>query len=421
MTRARITRIAWGVPLLGLLVALPLKGVVASGLAPISSPCGLRPAATAPVPAGALAAARGDDLILVGGSATPVGVREPAGAGAHLRHAALDPERGVAFVVDREGSDRLVVAGRGGADVVASEGEITHPAWGADGSLAWARDLARIEIRDAAGAARSVEPPAGALAVFSPILGPGGDLFAIVSEPVHGYEGEDDALNNLYRRDAATGSWEALTAFTAAGDRWSILRTPVLMEDGSLRVVRVAGSAGATGAPASELWAVDRQGPRRLRSLEPDTYLAGRLGDVLVTNVLEPGTGEWLLVAETETGPVTVGCGAVMVDPLIGPDPDRGGPGGEVVGGDVALPAVSDGSLAIVVGDFGSRRGAEELAATIHDEHRVVGHDDAPGVVAPGKYAIVIPIPEGEPVLGSLEDFRARHPDLPRRTFIGSP
>ena len=420
MARARIIRIAWGAPLLGLLVALPLTGVVASGLDTLGSPCGPRPAAES-LPTGALAAARGDDLILVGGSSATVALNQPAGAGAHLRHVALDPERGVAFVVDRTGPDQLVVATRDGTEVVADEGEITHPAWGRGGSIAWARDMARIEVRDDSGSRTSVDAPDGALAVFSPVLEPGGGLVAIASEPVEGYHGEDEALNNLYRHDPATGSWEALTSFTASGDRWSILRTPVVMDDGSLRVVRLAGSASATGAPRSELWAVDQQGARRVRSFDPDTYLAGRLGDLLVMNVLEPETGEWRLVAESATGPVSVGCGSVMVDPLVVPDPDRGSASEKEIGGDVALPALSDGSLAIVIGDFGARAGAEEVAATIHDQNRVVGHGDAPGVVAPGKWAIVIPIPEGEPVLGSLEDFRERYPDLPRRTFISSP
>jgi hypothetical protein len=115
-----------------------------------------------------------------------------------------------------------------------------------------------------------------------------------------------------------------------------------------------------------------------------------------------------------------------MADPLIPPDPDlvdgdEGAGGGETPA--VDEPLLSDGNLAIVAGDFETRGGANVAASelTAAGRIRVLTHDDAPGAVAPGVWAVAVGIPEGVPVEEALATFRARFPQYADRSWIAAP
>ena len=60
--------------------------------------------------------------------------------------------------------------------------------------------------------------------------------------------------------------------------------------------------------------------------LDGERYLAGYATDgARLWNVPDRATETWLIQLDTPGGPQTVGCGAVAVDPMDVPDPDRTG------------------------------------------------------------------------------------------------
>jgi hypothetical protein len=368
-----------------------------------------------------LAAVHRGRLVMVTGTGDRNAFRYPAPRGV-LRHAGSRHGIGTALVNDLPGPDVLVVMRPTGVMKIDGRGELTHPAWSSTGDLVWSVDLSRLELwSPGTTARRTVRPPRGASAVFSPVFTAPEELVAIVGEAVG--DVHDDALNNLWRYDVGAGRWSRLTRFGAAADRWSVLRTPIVAPDGAVLFVRVRGRANATEQPAFELWRLGEGRVAKIRDLPGEMYLAGFLGRGLVWNVLDGATGHWRLVAEGSGGRVHLGCGAVAVDPVAEPDPDLLQPGAEGFAardsGDQATSAEPGEGLALLIGDFASESDAGALQEGLRLAGAVVvDHRAAPAAVQPGAWAIAVPISDSTPAEEALARFRARHPDLADLTWI---
>jgi hypothetical protein len=347
------------------------------------------------------------------------------------RHVASAVGVGTAYVEDRAGADTLVTVTPDGVARRPGEGELSHPAWSPDGDLAWVVDLGHLEVRPSGGGAvRRIEPPSGSVGVFSPVFTGPSSLVAVVAEAVEDAATDDDVLNDLYHYDLLAGRWSALTAFQADADRWSIIRTPVVGEDGAVLFVRVHGRASATEEPSFELWRVGTEGAARVRGLPGERYLAGVDDGRLLWNVEVDGA--WHLIAEGPDGGADLGCGAVMVDPRFELDPDLmpQPPGGgasedpseepvDVHQDELAAAETGRVELAIAIGDFDSEPAAEATARGLGAPGaKVVDHASAPAAVAPGFYAVAVPIPADTDEGLELERFRRAHPDLAERTWI---
>jgi len=183
-----------------------------------------------------------------------------------------------------------------------------------------------LRVWPGAGRATAWIPaPSGSAGVFSPLFTGSDQITAVVSERVPHVRPEDEDLNDLFTYDLVTGHWVRRTHFTAHGDHWSAIRTPIVGSDGNVEFVRVVGDAAATETPASSLWRLSGTSVVKVRDLPREMYLAGVVGGRKVWNVFDPSVGDWRLKRENGHGGFSnLGCGRVMVDPLAEPDPDRG-------------------------------------------------------------------------------------------------
>jgi hypothetical protein len=293
--------------------------------------------------------------------------------------------------------------------------------------------------------------------IFSPVFTGPERITAVVSERVPGARPEDEALNDLFTYDLATRTWTRRTSFTADGDHWSAIRTPIVGLGGELEFVRVAGDATATVRPSSALWSIGpgRSSPTKLRDLTREMYLAGVVGGRRVWNVFDGSVGDWRLEGEGADGTLTdLGCGRVMVDPLAENDPDREprgrdgrdpSPAATPTATPTATPSpavtptlgstpsatASPGSApvsvaAILVGDFASTDQASTAEAQIAGVYgadaalRVIDSTIAPAVVMPGVWAVVMAIPSGEDPELSLQAFRNRLPQFADVSWVVS-
>lgn len=381
------------------------QGPAARGAAPSSGPAGGR----------GLAVLDGSRLIMLSENGGRTASVAPTRGGIP-RHIASGPGVGTAYVNDLRGPDVVMVLRRSGVTTIEGRGELTHPAWSSTGDLAWSVNLSALELwSPGRRAPRTVRPPRAASAVFSPVFIAPGDLVAIVGEPVG--DVHDDALDNLWRYDIGRRTWSRLTRFRADADRWSVLRTPLVLHEGTVLFVRVRGRATATEHPSFALWRFEEGRAAKVRDLPGEMYLAGSLGGRLVWNVPDAATGEWRLVAEGPVGRMDLGCGAVAVDPIGEPDPDLLEPEdpGSAGGGSVGPTAPGDPGkgLALVIGDFASESDALALQTGLRITEAVaVDHSAAPAAVRPGAWAVAVPIPDDTRPEEALERFRARHPDL---------
>lgn len=314
------------------------------------------------------------------------------GGEALLRHVTSRPGVGTALVEDRSGGDALVTIADEGVVELTQPGEVTHPAWSDDGRVAWALDLAQLKVwRPEVGPPLRVERPAGTAAIFSPAFTDDDELMAIVQEPVAGVPGEDGGLNNLWRYDLNSQRWEQLTDFDADREHWSVLRTPVVDEDGTVFFVRVQGASSATRPPSFELWRLDDDHAVKVTGLPREMYPAGFEGDALLWNVPSRSCGDWGVFAENGGELDNIACGAVTADPLNEIDPDLVGDehAHSTGSGDSALEE-PPADLAVVVGDFSSRRQAAMVASDLAGRDlAVVDHEEAPAAVRPGTWAVL--------------------------------
>jgi hypothetical protein len=373
----------------------------------------------------ASAALAGEKIVAIDGGDREAYVAAGIGNGL-LRHVASALERGTAYVTDREGPDTIVLVRREGVSQIAGSGEITHPAWSPAGALVWAVDFKALKVfKPQDESMRTIAAPDGSRAIFSPVFTGPKELTAIVEEPISGDTEDDDGLNNLWRYDFDTGRWTRITRFGATAERWSVLRTPVVAEDGTVFFVRLEGVASETRPPAFELWSLREGVASKARDLPKEMFLGGVNDEGLVWNIYD-GL-EWRLYQETDTGLVDMGCGAVMVDPRAQPDPDikaeeaspmqesrsmEPGTGNDVLG---------DAELAVLLGDFGSRREAERIARRLGlPGLEVVDHGSSPLAIAPGMWGLAKRLPADADPTRALDDLRHRFPGYEDRSWIVS-
>jgi hypothetical protein len=365
----------------------------------------------------------GRTLFTVSASGDRMKIRD-GGSNGLLRHAASRPGIGTAYVNDLAGPDVLVAMRPKGVTRIEGSGELSHPAWSPAGMLAWSVDMAMLEVWSPDTGRRGlVPPPRGGSAVFSPVFTGARQLVAVVQEPAAGTH--DDGLNNLWRFDLADKRWTRLTRFTAEGDRWAVVRTPVVAPDGFVLFVRVHGRASATKLPSFELWALRHGVASKVRDLPREMFVAGFLDGRLVWNVFDASTGTWRLVPDGPGGPEDLGCGAVSVDPRTELDPDLLGgldavhahaTGGEASDVD---PGSSGAGLAVLLGDFSSEGEAEDMAAQLSVLGAVVvDHAAAPTAVRPGAWAVIWPLPAAAHPDEALDGLRALHPELADRMWV---
>lgn len=335
-----------------------------------------------------------------------------------LRHVAAQPGTGTAFVKDVAGEDTLVVMTPEGTSEIVGEGEVTQPAWSPEGDLVWASDMESLSVlTPAASSPRSIPAPRSAIGLFSPRFDGTGSVVAVAQEAVAGAPAEDDALNNIFEYDLSSQSWTRLTSFTATAEDWNAIRTPQVMPDGSVLFVRVQGNVHETGLPEFELWRESEGHAELMRELPQEMYLAGVRGEALLWNISTSDCGDWELFVEEASGLRSLGCGAVAVDPVNLVDPDL------VAHEEEEAAPQTSGPVAVVVGDFGTRRAANRFARALGTGGLVVGHTDAPSVVRPGSFAIAERVPAAadpearltalKKMVGSREVFIAPFPKKP--------
>src|SRR5262249_8940543 len=162
----------------------------------------------------------------------------------------------------------------------------------------------------------------------------------------------------------STDGWRRLTDFSSGADRWSVVRTPFVAPDGSVEFVRVHGRASQDRAPAYELWRLLGSSATRPRALPGGVCLAALEGSARRWNLREGSTGAWTIDREDADGSLRrVGCGAVAVDPLDRPDPDR-----RSSTRSAATQTTTPGAAGvdqILVGDFSSADAADQAAVRI--------------------------------------------------------
>jgi hypothetical protein len=342
-----------------------------------------------------------------------------------LRHIASSFARGTAYVNDRKGPDTLITVNPQGVSEIPASGEVTHPTWSAAGDLAWVEDFRTLKVSSPDGRLlKTVAPPEGTTAMFSPLFVGPNELIAVVQERVEGDTGEDDSLNNIFRYDMGSDSWSRRTAFQATAESWSVLRTPVLAQDGTVFVVRVRGVASETRPPSYELWSLRGQAVSKERDLPKEMFLAGVDDRGLLWNMYDGS--EWRMFSESGGGLVDLGCGAVMVDPRSQSDPDipKDDPAvGRPSSRERASASASlvDGEMAVLVGDFSSRLGAEAVVRRLGAPGlEIVTHRIAPLAIAPGRWAVAKRLPVDADLTVAVEDFRRLFPDYADRTWVVS-
>jgi hypothetical protein len=349
-----------------------------------------------------------------------------------VRHVAARQGVGTAYVRDRAGGDVVVAITAGGVRRFPTTGEAMHPSWSSRGDLVWAEGGGLRLVRPDATGARVIAGPVARGLAFSPAFEPDGAIATAVAAPPITAVPEDEYLSNLWRYDPATGRWTRLTRFHAGSDRWSIVRTPVVTDHGSIEFVRVSGHASADTPPVYALWELRGGSARPLRVLPGEMYLAGRDGTTRLWNLLDGASGAWRIARERADGTLEdVGCGAVMVDPLDRPDPDaRTGTRLATVsaagGGAGVAPSPETASAvdAILVGDFSSDEDAATAVTRVEDafglDATVIDAAQQPAIVRPGVWAVLVPLPPGTDGIQALARFRLQVPEFSGWSWVVS-
>lgn len=347
-----------------------------------------------------------------------------------IKHVAARRGIGTAFVIDRAGDDDLVAVTGEGVEVVPQTAEVSHPTWSAGGQLAWSTGSA-VVIRDlVTGEMRELSPPVRGATVFSPVFLSERRIAAVVSAPPDDRVPEGERLSDLWATSVSGRRWHRLTHFGAGADRWVTIRTPIA-DAGVVDFVRVSARASSTEAPTFELWRYLDGAASRVRRLDGERYLAGRLDGQLVWNRPAPAHGRHLLQVEGAGAMRTIGCGAVMVDPIDVADPDRraGGSYAPLRGGHSASSDPTDASddeVAVIVGDFPTAAEAEAVARAIGRAYPgsivdVVDSGDAPFAIRPGVFGALLHLPDHVDASAAIAEFRATLPAYTSNSWIVTP
>ena len=337
-----------------------------------------------------------------------------------LRHVDTRRRVGTTFVLDSDGDDRIVLLGRAGTHLLQTAGEALHPTWSPDGVLAWSEDFDTLKVMSADLAeVEEIRLPGGAAGVFSPEFTSDGDLITVIQEPVRGLPIEDDALNNLWRYSTDEARWQQLTYFKATAESWSIIRTPVVSDDGTVTFVRITGAASATRAPAFELWRWDGAEASRVKELPGETFLAGETDQGLLFNAQASRCADWGLFQGAGRSSEFLGCGAVSVEPTTMVDPDAEHEHEGEQAPEAGKSSGRDARLSIVLGDYSSRAAAERVMAQVATAGAsLLNHKAAPSAVRPGAWIVAVPVTKGVDPQVELESFRKRFPSLAQGAFL---
>ncbi len=347
-----------------------------------------------------------------------------------IKHVAARRGIGTAFVIDRAGDDDLVAVTSEGVEVVPQTAELSHPTWSARGRLAWSTGSA-VVVRDlVTGEMGELSAPRPGATVFSPVFLSDRRIAAVVSEPPDDRVPEGERLGDLWATHVSGRGWHRLTHFGAGADRWVTIRTPIV-HAGVVDFVRVSARASSTEVPRFELWRYEDGAASRVRRLDGERYLAGRLDGQLVWNRPDPVHGRHLLQVEGAGAMRTIGCGAVMVDPIDVADPDRRAGGSYVpLRGDHQAPSeateASDDEVAVIVGDFPTAAEAEAVARLIGRAYpgsvvEVVDSGDAPLAIRPGVFGALLHLPDDADASAAIAEFRATLPAYTSNSWIVTP
>ena len=408
--------------LIGSVVIAALAGALSGRMPPraLAEPA-CRPNARSTDAVGAPVAVDHDRLV-AGASVVP-SVADVARAPSMLRHVATG-DAGVAYVRDQVGADEVVISTDRGTTVVRQRGEVFHPAWSRRGALAWGLDD-RLVIRSASGAVRSIRGPRPGGLLVAPVFD-GNDVIAVVSAAATRAVPEDEWSNDLWRYRPTRDAWERLTTFGAGSDAWTAIRTPIAAPDGSILFVVIRGRGSASGLPRFALWRLRDDDAHRVRALDDERYLAGfgTSGDLL-WNVPDRASATWLIQVDAPSGAVTVGCGAVAVDPMDEPDPDRTGHESRVAASR-STPQVPGDPIepALLVGDFASELAAGLVAGQLARAYAgalpvdVIRGGAGSVTVQPGRWAVVVRLPATTDGARELSALRAVFPALSEHSWI---
>jgi hypothetical protein len=347
-----------------------------------------------------------------------------------IKHTAVRPGIGTAYVIDRAGADIVVAMTREGADVLPQAAEASNPTWSASGRLAWSTGSAILIRNPVSGKIDELPGPVQGTEVFAPVFLSDHRIAAVVSERPNDQVPEGEQLNDLWSTDVAGTRWRRLTHFRAGGDHWVAVRTPIARA-GGIDFVRVTARGSSTAAPTFELWRYAHGAASRVRRLAGERYLAGRLRGQLVWNRPDPSHGRHLLQIERAGAMRTIGCGAVLVDPIDVPDPDRRS-GGSYVPLREDRPdtgMASDASaeeISVVVGDFQAMAEAQAVVTEIQRAYpgslvEVIENDDAPLAIRPGVFGALLHLPREADPGASIAAFRAALPAYTSNSWIVTP
>jgi hypothetical protein len=277
---------------------------------------------------------------------------------------------------------------------------------------------------------RELSVPVPGATVFSPVFLSNHRIAAVVAAPPDDRVPEGERLGDLWATNVSGTRWRRLTHFDAGADRWVTIRTPVA-HAGAVDFVRVSARASSTEAPRFELWRYEDGAATRVRRLGGERYLAGRLDGRLVWNSPDPINGRYLLRVGRAGSLRTIGCGAVMVDPIDVVDPDRQA-GGTYVPLREDQPSPSDvtepskDEVAVIVGDYPTAADAETVASEIRRAYPgaivdVVDSRDAPLAIRPGVFGALLHLPDDADASATLAAFRAALPAYSSNTWIVTP
>jgi hypothetical protein len=347
-----------------------------------------------------------------------------------IKHLAARRGSGTAFVIDRAGDDVVVAVTREGVEVLPQAAEVSHPTWSASGRLAWSTGASIVVREPVTGKTDELPAPVRGASVFAPVFLSDRRIAAVVSAPPNDRVPEGERLGNLWATDVAGTRWRRLTHFRAGGDRWVTIRTPIARA-GGVDFVRVSARASSTEEPTFELWRYERGAASRVRRLGGERYLAGRRDGQFIWNRPDPTHGKHLLQVEQGGAVRTIGCGAVLVDPIDVPDPDRQAGGSYVpLRGD--QPDTGDAAdargeeVAVIVGDFQTVAEAEAVASVIRRAYpgslvEVVANDDAPLAIRPGVFGALLHLPHDADPGAAIAAFRAALPAYDSNSWIVTP
>lgn len=401
--------------------AAPLRQPATCSVASASSVTGVVAAMRQGVPV-----ARNGQLALAGGPAIALPARTGDGS---VRHVASDPRFGLVYVRDLPGGDDVVADTPAGQMRLHRPSEVSHPTWMPNGDIVWGEGSSLRFWSHGTGAISSSRPPVRGGMVFSPVARTARWVVAAVVEPLDGVPTEDERLSDLWRYDRRGRGWHRVTQFRATVDRWSVIRTPEVGPDG-IEFIRVHGRASETQEPTFERWSL-RGGRARLEEVLPgERYLAGYRDGSRLWNLPSDHPVTWVLARETNNGTLqALGCGAVAVDPLDVPDPDRASrPSSSAPDPNYPVPPPSPQppahEVAILVGDYAGETGATSAAQQIIAAYgsvaqvKVVDSVAAPTALKPGAWGAIMWIgAQGDPV-NTIQRFWDKLPQFADHSWV---